>query len=338
VALEGAVLIWIIRHVMRSIATSRNALAEAQLSADQTDRLRLEAEGRAVADSRRRAEFQQAAEQLRLKMAELGSRADRRLAALNVTASHLSGVAGETMRQVAEAETAARDADSFVRQVAQSAAELAQAEREIGRQAHRTSGSIRNAAETARDMNFRVEKLADAARRIGDVVKLIEAVASQTNLLALNATIEAARAGAAGRGFAVVAQEVKALAGETARSTADIADLAETIREAAAGAIGSVRAIEAVMEGIDAAASTIAGAVDDQGAATEGISRSAERMVHGTEMVAGAIAGATGAAEEAESAASQVEDATRSVSAALAGLTLAVDAFLTDVLPDQAAA
>jgi methyl-accepting chemotaxis protein len=69
----------------------------------------------------------------------------------------------------------------------------------------------------------RINELSEAGARIGDVVKLITSIAEQTNLLALNATIEAARAGDAGRGFAVVAQEVKSLAGQTAK--ADRGDL-----------------------------------------------------------------------------------------------------------------
>ncbi|KAF0118728.1 MAG: methyl-accepting chemotaxis protein [Rhodospirillaceae bacterium] len=64
----------------------------------------------------------------------------------------------------------------------------------------------------AQHTNEIVQGLANAANKIGEVVKLINDIASQTNLLALNATIEAARAGDAGKGFAVVANEVKSLA------------------------------------------------------------------------------------------------------------------------------
>ena len=78
---------------------------------------------------------------------------------------------------------------------------------------------VRTAAADASSTNDDIAALVRIAREIGDVVKLIEAIAEQTNLLALNATIEAARAGEAGRGFAVVASEVKSLAVQTAKAT-----------------------------------------------------------------------------------------------------------------------
>ncbi len=99
---------------------------------------------------------------------------------------------------------------------------------------------------------------------IDDAVASIDAIAAQTNLLALNATIEAARAGEAGRGFAVVANEVKDLATETARVTAEIG----AKLNANGDAIGKLRSeIENVgeqMEQITAYQTGIAGAVEEQ--------------------------------------------------------------------------
>src|SRR5690606_41209346 len=142
-----------------------------------------------------------------------------------------------------------------------------------------------------RETNGKVESLVDAAQKIGDVVKLIQAIAEQTNLLALNATIEAARAGEAGKGFAVVAGEVKSLATQTARATEEIAAQIAAIQAATGDAVKAIGEIGATIKEIAQIATTIAGAVEQQGAATQEIARNVQQAAAGTRAVSSNIAG-----------------------------------------------
>jgi methyl-accepting chemotaxis protein len=120
----------------------------------------------------------------------------------------------------------------------------------VGESAARASQGA-EAAQVARDAMNQV----DASQRINAILSTIEAIASQTNLLALNATIEAARAGDAGRGFAVVAGEVKALAGQTAKATEDIASrisaLDNEVKEILDGVRGSGQSVARGKEAVD---------------------------------------------------------------------------------------
>jgi methyl-accepting chemotaxis protein len=137
-----------------------------------------------------------------------------------------------------------------------------------------------------------IARLGDSSREIGDVVKVITAIAAQTNLLALNATIEAARAGAAGKGFAVVAGEVKDLARETAGATEDIARRVEAIQADTAGAVAAIGRISEVIGRIDDHQRTIAAAVEQQTATVDEITRSAGSAADGVARIAAETAGA----------------------------------------------
>src|SRR5207253_7822042 len=139
------------------------------------------------------------------------------------------------------------------------------------------------------ETDARINELSQAAGRIGDVVKLITAIAEQTNLLALNATIEAARAGEAGRGFAVVASEVKQLASQTAKATEEISAQIAGMQTATQDSVAAIKEIGGTIGRISDIASTIAAAVEEQGAATNEIARNVGEASKGTAQVATSI-------------------------------------------------
>lgn len=114
-------------------------------------------------------------------------------------------------------------------------------------------------------------RLVEQVTSINAAASQIGGIARQTNLLALNATIEAARAGVEGRGFAIVAQEVKALAHQTARITADIHDRVEGIEGAARGTASLVDDLHHRLEAIVNSIALSAGMIERQESMTSAI-------------------------------------------------------------------
>jgi methyl-accepting chemotaxis protein len=201
---------------------------------------------------------------------------------LESTARSMEGTAAATAVQTQAVAAGADQAVASTNTVAAATEELSSAIKEIGQQVGRLNEITQTAVQEIENTNKRVESLADVAEKIGHVVDLITTIAAQTNLLALNATIEAARAGEAGKGFAVVAQEVKSLAGQTARATEDITNEVSAIRNATAQTVAGVGEIGRRVRDVSEVTSAIATAIEQQSAATQEIASSVLQVSSGT--------------------------------------------------------
>jgi methyl-accepting chemotaxis protein len=250
---------------------------------------------------------------------------------LEASAGTLSATAVRSQELATTVSAASEEATANVQSVASATEELSSSVNEISRQVQDSARMAGEAVGQARTTTERVSELSKAATRIGDVVELINTIAGQTNLLALNATIEAARAGEAGRGFAVVASEVKALAEQTAKATGEIGQQITGIQAATQDSVNAIREISGTIEKLSEISSTIAAAVEEQGAATQEISRNVQQAAQGTQQVSSNITDVQRGATETGSASSQVLTAAKSLSGDSGRLRTEVSKFLSSV-------
>jgi methyl-accepting chemotaxis protein len=248
--------------------------------------------------------------------------------AMRATADTLFGNSGRTSKSAESAVAASNEASVNVETAAIAADELSGSITEIGRQLDLTTDVVRDAVNEAHGTHQQITALAQAAQKIGDVIKLIRTIAGQTNLLALNATIEAARAGDAGKGFAVVASEVKSLAVQTAKATEDISRLISSVQAATGGAVAAIGRISSRMQEIDSCATSVSAAVQQQSAATVEISQNVTGAADGAKLVVTVLDEVAGAATETRRSAESVLTASQAVEAAAEELRHEVEGFL----------
>ncbi|MDD1529320.1 methyl-accepting chemotaxis protein [Bradyrhizobium sp. WBOS7] len=307
-----------------TLTVFRDSMIEARALAGEQDKDRIAKAERAARMEAKIAEFENT---VRTALDNLAQSAN----SMQSTAQSMSTTADQSNALVNAVASAAEETSVNVQTVSSGTEQLSSSIEEISKQVVTSAAIAKKAVDEAGATDATVQSLADSASRISVVVDLIQTIASQTNLLALNATIEAARAGEAGRGFAVVASEVKSLASQTAKATEEIRTQIASMQDITTSAVGAIQGIGRIIGEINDVTTTIAAAVEEQGAATREIARNIQHAAGGTSEVSSNIVGVSTASAEAGAAASEVlgaSDALRREADLLRG---EIDAFLNNM-------
>ncbi len=314
-AISGGIGSMITRSIVGPLNVLGNAMEGIATGEGDLTR-RLDADGNDEISNVARA-FNAFAEKIRSSMSSIAQHASLLAASseeLSAVSNQMAATAEETTVQASTVSAAAAEMSASVSTVSAGAEEMSVSIREIALNAQEAARVAMSAATVAETTTSAVNRLGSSSAEISNVVRTITAIAEQTNLLALNATIEAARAGEAGKGFAVVASEVKDLAQETAKATADITSQIDGIQSDTLAAVDAIGQISLIVTQINETQSMIAAAVEEQTATTNEIGRSVSDLAVGSSEIAQTISSVATAAHETTEGASNTQDASAELS------------------------
>ncbi len=319
-----------------TLARSLNVLRDVQISAISHAETELEREKELQEErARQQAEQAEMREALALQFEKtIGDVANQVAAAseqMKQAANSLAETVDTSSTNMENANALLAEATRGMTGAAAATDEFALSISEVSAQALVSSKRAKKAAEAAASADETIGAMTESAGKISQIVEVIASIAQRTNLLALNASIEAARSAEAGRGFAVVANEVKALALQTHRETAEVEALITTMQNATGHSASALSTIAQEVIELEAAAGTIAGAVDQQAGAGQDLAKAIDMAARNTSEASESFVNVKEVTDASTETASKLRDSSEMLSAQADLLREQVAQFLGQV-------
>lgn len=201
-----------------------------------------------------------------------------------MASDHLSASAQSLSQGTTQQASSVEELASRVREISEQAKKTADGALDVRSKTHEAGREVSLCNQKMQNLVEAMDKIQTSSEEIEKILKTIDDIAFQTNILALNAAVEAARAGNAGKGFAVVAEEVRNLAGKSAKAAQNTSELignsteavhmgTEIAQNTADVLMEVVNSIQAVVDAIDQIATVSKEQSEEVGQVSEGINQ-----------------------------------------------------------------